>query len=315
MPVVGVVPLVRARAYLTRTAPPRRRRPTRRGRGWPLSATQPPPISTSSSRSSRSPTSFWRARPAELEGADLVVLPGSKHVVGDLRWLRETGLERCRGRACSRGRRGCSGSAAACRCSARRSRIPPGSTAVGGASACSRWTTIFSAEKLRPADDSAVRPAGAAPWGDLSGRAVSRDTRSGTGVSGSVGQRPRCDLPDGRGCAMRSGARDRPARLLRAAGARGGVTRRAPARSLDAALDRLADEVERHLDSIGRAARARWGWMSGREPSVLRLTRRAAAAAARSARSSLSTRARKGQVDGGVRRRPARRSRAAGAFA
>jgi adenosylcobyric acid synthase len=34
----------------------------------------------------------WARRPAELEGAELVVLPGSKHVAADLAWLRERGL-------------------------------------------------------------------------------------------------------------------------------------------------------------------------------------------------------------------------------
>jgi adenosylcobyric acid synthase len=34
----------------------------------------------------------WAAAPADLDGAELVVLPGSKHVAGDLRWLRRTGL-------------------------------------------------------------------------------------------------------------------------------------------------------------------------------------------------------------------------------
>jgi adenosylcobyric acid synthase len=36
----------------------------------------------------------WARSPGELEGADLVVLPGSKHVAGDLAWLRERGLDR-----------------------------------------------------------------------------------------------------------------------------------------------------------------------------------------------------------------------------
>jgi adenosylcobyric acid synthase len=31
---------------------------------------------------------------SDLEGADLVILPGSKHVVADLRWLRDRGLDR-----------------------------------------------------------------------------------------------------------------------------------------------------------------------------------------------------------------------------
>jgi adenosylcobyric acid synthase len=34
----------------------------------------------------------WARRPEDLAGADLVVLPGSKHVAADLGWLRRTGL-------------------------------------------------------------------------------------------------------------------------------------------------------------------------------------------------------------------------------
>ena len=34
----------------------------------------------------------WAQEPRALEGADLVVLPGSKHVAADLAWLRRTGL-------------------------------------------------------------------------------------------------------------------------------------------------------------------------------------------------------------------------------
>ena len=33
------------------------------------------------------------SRPAELEGADLIVLPGTKSTLADLRWLRESGME------------------------------------------------------------------------------------------------------------------------------------------------------------------------------------------------------------------------------
>jgi adenosylcobyric acid synthase len=36
----------------------------------------------------------WVAEPGGVAGADLVVLPGSKHVSGDLAWLRRTGLAR-----------------------------------------------------------------------------------------------------------------------------------------------------------------------------------------------------------------------------
>ena len=36
----------------------------------------------------------WAHRPVDLDGAALVVLPGSKHVADDLAWLRSTGLDR-----------------------------------------------------------------------------------------------------------------------------------------------------------------------------------------------------------------------------
>jgi adenosylcobyric acid synthase len=36
----------------------------------------------------------WAVAPRDLEGADLVVLPGSKHVAADRAWLAETGLDR-----------------------------------------------------------------------------------------------------------------------------------------------------------------------------------------------------------------------------
>jgi adenosylcobyric acid synthase len=47
----------------------------------------------------------WARTPADVEGADLVVLPGSKHVASDLQWLRFAGLDRTvRARAHAGGR-------------------------------------------------------------------------------------------------------------------------------------------------------------------------------------------------------------------
>ncbi len=37
---------------------------------------------------------LWARTPAQLAGADWVILPGSKHTSGDLAWLREQGLDR-----------------------------------------------------------------------------------------------------------------------------------------------------------------------------------------------------------------------------
>ena len=48
---------------------------------------------------------MWASRPDELDGADLVVLPGSKHVAGDLAWLRDRGLDRAIADRAARGER------------------------------------------------------------------------------------------------------------------------------------------------------------------------------------------------------------------
>jgi adenosylcobyric acid synthase len=45
----------------------------------------------------------WAERAADLDGADWVVLPGSKHVAADLRWLRERGFDDAIVRAATRG--------------------------------------------------------------------------------------------------------------------------------------------------------------------------------------------------------------------
>jgi adenosylcobyric acid synthase len=36
----------------------------------------------------------WARAPRDLDGADWIVLPGSKHTTGDLRWMRHAGLDR-----------------------------------------------------------------------------------------------------------------------------------------------------------------------------------------------------------------------------
>ena len=48
---------------------------------------------------------LWAHDEADLEHADWIVLPGSKQVSGDLRWLRERGLDLCIARHARQGRR------------------------------------------------------------------------------------------------------------------------------------------------------------------------------------------------------------------
>jgi adenosylcobyric acid synthase len=47
----------------------------------------------------------WATRPSDLDGADLVVLPGSKHVAADRAWLRDRGLDRAVADRAARGGR------------------------------------------------------------------------------------------------------------------------------------------------------------------------------------------------------------------
>jgi adenosylcobyric acid synthase len=50
-------------------------------------------------------TMWWATEPAQLREADIVILPGSKHVAADARWLRDRGLDQAiRDRARSGGR-------------------------------------------------------------------------------------------------------------------------------------------------------------------------------------------------------------------
>lgn len=35
----------------------------------------------------------YASKPGELEGADMIILPGTKSTLGDMKWLRESGME------------------------------------------------------------------------------------------------------------------------------------------------------------------------------------------------------------------------------
>jgi adenosylcobyric acid synthase len=180
----------------------------------------------------------WVTAPGGLDGADLVVLPGSKHVAADLAWLRARGLAAALGRA-PRVLGVCGGM----QMLGERIEDVAGvdGSAVGLGLLALR--TTFAAEK-------ATRPTTArfgaldGPWAALRGLEVSGyEIRHGTTVSLDGAAVLGDDLGFAAGSVLGvylHGLFEQPDFV----GALLGV---APARSLDEELDRLADAVEPHM--------------------------------------------------------------------
>jgi adenosylcobyric acid synthase len=182
----------------------------------------------------------WATSPEQLDHADLVVLPGSKHVAADLGWLRATGLAEA--------------------VSARRPvlaicggmqmvgvRIDDEASVDGSADGIGLLPvrTVFRAEK-RAARISTVFARLEAPWEALSGLALhGYEIRHGeTSPVGEVA----FALPGGRGYAAGGvlgisvhGFFEQPDLVQALLG-------RAPGRSLEDTFDGLADAVEERLD-------------------------------------------------------------------
>ena len=182
----------------------------------------------------------WATSPADLRGADLVVLPGSKHVAADLAWLRERGFP------------------ATLRDAPRVIGLCGGLQMLGGAIEDPEGVE-GAAEGLRMLDvhteferDKSTRHASARfaelpePWAALTGLAVSGyeirhgRTRAGDGTAAVLGS----DLGFANGRALGvylHGLFEDPAFVRALLGV-------APQRSLDEELDLLADAVADHLD-------------------------------------------------------------------
>ena len=186
----------------------------------------------------------WARAPEDVEGAALVVLPGSKHVAGDLEWLRQTGV----------------GAAVAARL-ADDGRVlaicgglqlvgehladPYGVDGDGNGLALLPLRTTFARDKHTRRTETRfaeLEP----PWQALSGLAVSGyEIRHGeTAVTGRVDDA----LPNGLGFVRGSmlgvylhGLLEDPAVVAALLGD-------APPRTLDDSFDELADAVEQHLD-------------------------------------------------------------------
>jgi adenosylcobyric acid synthase len=181
----------------------------------------------------------WAASPAQLDGADLVVLPGSKHVASDLRWLRARGFAG----ALARSRR-VLGICGGLQMLGERIDDPAGVDGGAAGLGLLPLRTTFAAEKATRRTTTSFGALGA-PWRALSGLAVSGyEIRHGETVAVAGGAVLEPDLGFAAGAVLGvylHGLFEEPAfvRALLGAG---------PLRSLDEELDRLADAVEPHLD-------------------------------------------------------------------
>jgi adenosylcobyric acid synthase len=186
----------------------------------------------------------WIRRPGELVGADLVVLPGSKHVTVDLAWLRETGLDAAIIARAGSGLR-VLGICGGLQMLGEELRDAGGGEADADGLGLLPLRTTFGAEKLTTRAEARFAEL-AAPWASLSGVAVQGyEIRQGrTEAMGAVDE----VLAGSRGWARGAvlgisvhGALEEPEILHRLLGTR-------PARTLEDALDDLTDAVTAGLD-------------------------------------------------------------------
>jgi adenosylcobyric acid synthase len=187
----------------------------------------------------------WARRAADLDGADLVVLPGSKHVAADLGWLRRTGLDRSLERHAAAGRR-LLGICGGLQVLGERLDDPHGVDGSGPGLGLLPLITAFARAKLVRTARARFRPL-AEPWRALSGRSFRGyeirhgRTRPVDGVAEA--------LPDGLGYARGAVLGVYPHGLLEDPDVVRALLGRAPARDLQATFDLLADAVEDHLDT------------------------------------------------------------------
>jgi adenosylcobyric acid synthase len=194
----------------------------------------------------------WARKVADLDGVDLVVLPGSKHVVGDLAWVRDRGLDRAVRAAASRGTRVlgiCGGLQMLGDEIVDEGGVDGDATGLGLLPLRTRFVRTKRTETIRAPLRNLP-----GPWSELSGTAIhGYEIRHGemdpTGACAEV-------IAGGRGFAKGSvlgisihGAFEQPEIVERVFG-------RSPPRSLEAVFEALADLVEDRLDmdAISRLA-------------------------------------------------------------
>jgi adenosylcobyric acid synthase len=188
----------------------------------------------------------WATAPDELD-ADLVVLPGSKHVSADLTWLRERRLDR------AVHARAAAGSPVLGICGGMQmlgTRLIDAGGVDGDAEGLGLLPleTTFAAAKLAAGIDTRFKEL-PTPWSSLSGRALSGyEIRHGESLATGPATPA---LPSGRGFVDGAVLGISVHGLFENGAIVAALTGRAPERDLGAVFDGLADAVEEHLD-VGR---------------------------------------------------------------
>jgi adenosylcobyric acid synthase len=184
-------------------------------------------------------------RPADLEGAELVVLPGSKQVAADLRWLRGAGFETTLHERIDSGAR-VLGICGGLQMLGHELRDPAGVDGDAPGLGLLPLKTTFEREKLVRRVDLRLSPALDGRWAALAGLELSGyEIRHGRTVATKWVEEA---LANGRGWARGPilgvtvhGLFECPAVIAALLG-------RAPSRSLDTAIDELTDGVMAALD-------------------------------------------------------------------
>jgi adenosylcobyric acid synthase len=198
----------------------------------------------------------WVRRPEDLAGADLVVLPGSKHVAADLDWLRRNGLAAAVVDHARRGGR-LLGVCGGLQMLGEQLDDPVGVDGSALGLGLLPLRTVFAEDKITRR--ASVRFAELeAPWQALSGLPLSGyEIRHGTTVPCGPAQEA---LSDGLGFVAGPvlgvtvhGIFEEPGLVAALVGA-------APARSLEQAIDELADAVVASLDTARLDALAGLAW-------------------------------------------------------
>ncbi len=196
----------------------------------------------------------WATTPADLDGADLVVLPGSKHLAADAAWLAETGLDVAIRRSAAAGTRvlGVCGGAMLL---GRHVEDPDDvegpttetdSTPIEGLGLLDLTTTLATEKLTRPAD--IVFSGLPEAWRGLEGRrARGYEIRNGR-IEGRSCQRSPLVWADGNVLATTAHGLFESPDVLEA------LTGERPADVLEATFEALADAVEQHLDLDGLLA-------------------------------------------------------------